>query len=149
MTDVEAQAARLLREAGIRPTPERSVLLRIIGGTPHLDAAEIYQLARERSPRIGLATVYRTLRTLERSGVIEVCGLGQGHSHYEIRRRHHVHLVCVECGKVLDIPSAIDIAKLAQAHGFTVTHSNLELVGVCQDCRRTLQSAEAAPDKAP
>jgi Fe2+ or Zn2+ uptake regulation protein len=143
MSDSKTMDADLLSVAGIRPTRERRLLLRIIGANPHLDAAEIFQLARKENPRIGLATVYRTLRTLSESGVIESSGLGQDHSHFEVRRRDHLHLVCSECGKVLDIPAPFDSATIGAAHGFTITRSNLEVVGLCKSCRRSRSQAES------
>jgi Fe2+ or Zn2+ uptake regulation protein len=146
VTENDAGTVNLLQDAGIRPTPERRLLLRIIGGNPHLDAAEIFQLARKKRPRIGLATVYRTLRALERSGVIEASGLGQDHSHFEIRRLDHIHLVCLECGKVLDVPAPFDTDEIGTAYGFQIARSNLEFVGLCEDCRRDSSPADSETD---
>ena len=87
-----------LRASGRRMTRERELLVRIIDRNPHLDAAEIYRIARRKRPRIGLATVYRTLNLLEQLGVVRASELGETHSHYEVRQDDHLHLVCSECG---------------------------------------------------
>ncbi|MEW5827220.1 MAG: transcriptional repressor [Candidatus Bipolaricaulota bacterium] len=125
-----------LAAAGKRLTPERELLLDVIGQHPHSDAIEILRLARKRRPRIGLATVYRTLRLLEELEVVEARRLGQPHSHYEVRRRDHLHLVCTRCGAVLDLPSPFDVTALEREHDFEVSQVRLELVGLCAKCRR-------------
>jgi len=125
-----------LAAAGKRLTPERALLVDIIVRHPHRDATEIHQIARSKRPRIGLATVYRTLRVLEELGVVESRRLGEDHSHYEVRDREHLHLVCAVCGALADIPLPIDLHEVARATGYTVTRARLELVGLCPACAR-------------
>ncbi len=123
-----------LAAAGRRLTRERDLLLEIIAKHPHSDAAQIYSLARSKSPRIGLATVYRTLRMLEELNVVESRHLGEGHSHYEMRGRDHLHVICSRCGALADVPLPIDIHKIARATGFSIAQARLELVGLCPAC---------------
>ncbi|MDD4903927.1 MAG: Fur family transcriptional regulator [Candidatus Bipolaricaulis sp.] len=124
-----------LRAEGKRVTRERELLLEIIDANPHLDASEIYDRARGVNPRIGLATVYRTLRLLETMDVIDSNDLGEDHSHYEMRQDDHVHLVCSECGAVLDVAAPFDPRAFGRRRGFEIRQTRLELVGVCDDCR--------------
>jgi len=131
-----ADAVARLRAAGKRVTPERELLVRIIDRSPHLDAAEIHRIAREEQPRIGLATVYRTLSLLEELGVIRACDLGEAHSHYEVLRDDHLHLVCSECGRIVDLPSPAPLRKLAESRGFCVERIRLELIGTCRTCAK-------------
>lgn len=123
-----------LAAAGRRLTRERDLLLEIIAKHPHSDAARIYALARSKSPRIGLATVYRTLRILEELNVVESRHLGEGHSHYEMRGHDHLHVVCSRCGALADVALPIDIQKIASATGFVIAKARLELVGLCPAC---------------
>ncbi len=129
-----------LRAEGKRVTRERELLLGIIDANPHLDAAEIFRRARDVSPRIGLATVYRTLRLLETMDVIDANDLGEDHSHYEMRQQDHVHLVCSECGSVLDVTPSFDPEAFGRRRGFEVRQTRLELVGVCSACRAKARS---------
>ncbi len=124
-----------LRAEGKRVTRERELLLDIIVANPHLDATEIFERARGVNPRIGLATVYRTLRLLETLDVIDSSGLGEDHSHYEMRQEDHVHLVCSECGAVLDVTVPFDVRAFGRRRGFDVRQTRFELVGVCDKCR--------------
>jgi Fur family ferric uptake transcriptional regulator len=135
MTQSPAEMRVALMAVGKRVTPDRELLIDIIGRNPHIDALGIHRLAQDSRPRIGLATVYRTLRLLEELAVVEADRLGEGHSHYEIRGRDHLHLVCANCGEVLDVPSPIDRKHIAREHAFVVTQSRLELVGLCAACR--------------
>lgn len=124
-----------LRARGKRVTRERKLLLDIIDANPHLDATEIFRRARDVSPRIGLATVYRTLRLLETMDVIDSTGLGEDHSHYEMRQEHHVHLVCSDCGAVLDVAVPFDPLAFGRRRGYEIRQTRLELVGLCEKCR--------------
>lgn len=134
MIDRAAMPERL-RAEGKRVTRERQLLLDIIDRNPHLDATELFARARARNPRIGLATVYRTLRLLETLDVIDSSDLGEDHGHYELRQEDHVHFVCSECGAVLDVPAPFDPRSFGRRRGFEVRQTRLELVGVCGECR--------------
>lgn len=136
MTQSPAEMRVALMAVGKRVTPDRELLIDIIQRNPHIDALGIHRLAQRKKPRIGLATVYRTLHLLEELGVVESGQLGEEHTHYEIRDRDHVHLICAKCGSVLDVPSPIDRRRIAREHAFVVTQSRLELLGLCAACRR-------------
>ena len=61
----EEKVKELLRESGLKVTSQRLMVMNILASYPdsHLTAEEIYDLAKESSPEIGLATIYRTLRS--------------------------------------------------------------------------------------
>ena len=131
-----SSAIERLRAAGRRVTPERELLVRIINRNPHLDATEIYGIAKEKQPRIGLATVYRTLNLLKDLGVVRACELGEAHRHYEVQQDDHLHLVCSDCGRIIDIPPPESLRDLATSQGFYVERIRLELIGYCETCAK-------------
>ncbi len=131
-----SKALRFLRADGRRITRERKLLLRIIERNPHLDAAEIYELARKENPKISLSTVYRTVNLLRDLGLVEANSLGEDHYHYEVRFQEHYHLVCLGCGRVIEIPPSEVIKQLGQNHGFEIIGVKLELFGYCPECRK-------------
>ncbi len=131
-----SEAIRFLRADGRRITPERKLLLRIIGENAHLDASEIYQLAKRENSKISLSTVYRTVRLLEELGLVEASELGEDHYHYEVRLEEHYHLICLDCGKVVEIPPVDAVRKLGAERGFEVVGVKLELLGYCAECRK-------------
>ena len=130
-----SQALKFLRADGRRITRERRLLLRIIERNPHLDAAEIYELARKENPKISLSTVYRTVNLLKDLGLVEASPLGEDHYHYEVRFQDHYHLVCLGCGRVIEIPPSQDINRLGEERGFEIIGVKLELFGYCPECR--------------
>lgn len=146
MSRARPKISERLRAAGRRITPERELLLRIIERNAHLDATEIHRLARSVNPRIGLATVYRTLSLLGELDMIRSCGFGEDHSHYEVRQTDHVHLICIECGRVIDAPYPDGLRSLTEREGFAVRQSRLELLGVCDRCRADCPEEPEGPE---
>lgn len=141
-SDTTPPIAKLLRAAGKRHTAERELLFDIIAEHPHLDASAIYRLAVERNPKIGLATVYRTLRLLAELGLVEVATLGGDHGHYEVRHDDHVHLVCLACGRIREVPPPPELRELGARAGFDVREARLELTGYCETCQKTRSANE-------
>ena len=135
-----------LREEGRRITRERRLVLGIIAENPHLDAAGIYRLARQLNPKIGLATVYRTLNLLTELDLVNVVSLGEDHSHYEIRGEDHVHLICLRCGSVEEARTSSDLRSLVDFEGFDVRQGRLELIGYCAKCQRDGASEDTGPE---
>ena len=131
-----SKAIKAVREAGGRITPERKLLLRIINDNAHLDASEIFLLAKEENPKISLSTVYRAMSLLKELGIVEADVLGEDHCHYEVQLEKHYHCVCLDCGKVVEIPSASAIEALGKTAGFEVVGAKLELTGYCEACRK-------------
>ncbi len=108
----------------------------------HMTADELYKAAQERYPQIGYATVYRTLKLLEESGVATSSRFGHKSSRFEPSRvdNHHDHLVCITCGSIIEFQSG-QIEQLqktvARKKGFTITHHKLVLYGICKACKAT------------
>ena len=141
MDDLAIAGERRLRAASRRITPQRRLILDTLaqaGG--HLDAGEIYERARLHDPRLSLSTIYRTLTALKASGVVRELHLDQEHHHYELDSQdRHSHLVCLECGRVVEVDSTpfVEAAQMVgQAHGFQVVGAQVELTGRCADCQQ-------------
>lgn len=137
-----------LKTTGRRLTGQRQLLLQLLqehGG--HLDAHELCRLASERNPRLSLSTVYRTMNLLRDLGLVNEVHLGEEHHHYELRSTHqHCHLVCIGCGKVVEIGcELIEQLKVtvAEQHDFEITEAQVDLVGLCRACRRAQKPSEA------
>ncbi len=134
------EARRLLRSQGKRVTPQRLLIFEVMqehGG--HLDADELYLLAKEREPRLSLSTVYRTLNLLKEMDLIEELHFDEEHHHYEIKRRgaEHSHLICLGCGEIIEFESPLTDrikAQITQDHHFQVTGAHVDLKGYCQRC---------------
>ncbi len=146
-----SEAIRFLRADGRRITQERRLLLQIIEKNSHLDAAEIYELARKENPKISLSTVYRTVNLLRGLGLVEASPLGEDHYHYEVRLQEHYHLICLGCNKVIEIPPSDAVKRLGAERGFEIVGVKLEIFGYCEECQEKRASnkrkrALAAPE---
>ena len=106
----------------------------------HLSINELYDLVRKENPRIGLATVYRTMELLRSTGLASKVDFGEGEKYYEhkYRHKHHHHLICLECGRIIEIASKKlqQVQKqLAKKHGFTISSDTMKIFGICKNCK--------------
>lgn len=127
--------------AGRPVTSQRSLLLDIIcQANRHLDADELYRLAKNKEPRISLATVYRNLKLFKELGLIAESNLGDTHSHYEIKSAaEHHHLVCLGCGQIIEFDSpsiAKATTKIQRENDFDITSIQLKMEGYCPKCKK-------------
>ena len=126
------------REVGLRRTPQREVVLRLVRSCfDHPTADWIHQQARRTIPDISLATVYRTLRVLKEKGLVHEFSGGASPSRFDGTVHEHEHVRCVRCGFVrdVDLPEAADIRNMvAQRSGFRIGKYPLLFHGLCAEC---------------
>ena len=135
-----AQATTVLRESGVRPTPQRVFVVQELAREENdATAAQIYDRLRRRGTNIGLATVYRTLSLLHEHGAVDTLAHHAGELCYRLcGGYHHHHLVCTGCHRVVELPDCdLEpwVKRNAGKHGFTATGHQVEIVGLCADCR--------------
>src|SRR5512133_2313150 len=117
-----------------RLTPQRRAVLDAIeasGG--RFTAIELFQRARRAYPRLGLATTYRTLELLRRTGSLHALS---GAAYVRCSPKHHHHLVCLSCGSVEDTELCATPSQqaLTRRHGFRAESHELEIYGTCRNC---------------
>lgn len=126
---------------GLRSTEQRRVIVdTFVGAQSHLTIEELLALVKKRDPRIGYATVYRTLKMLSESGIANELHFGDGFSRYELREAlsHHDHLICTSCGTIVEFeePAIEEIQEhVAARYDFIVTSHRHELYGLCPNCQ--------------
>ena len=122
-------------------TPQRRLLLTVIQeAETHMDAKELYRRASEKNASISLATVYRNLRLFKEQGLLDERHFGHTHCCcYEMKRSgEHQHLVCRNCGHVIEFESSLIRKLVAEVQGknnFSVTRVELCLEGYCHKCK--------------
>ncbi|MGM9987040.1 MAG: Fur family transcriptional regulator [Bacillaceae bacterium] len=135
---------RQLHAATYKLTPQREATVRVLleNEQDHLSAEDVYLLVKDKSPEIGLATVYRTLELLSELKVVDKINFGDGVSRYDLRgegvERFHHHLICVECGSVAEIQENLleDVEKIVESRfHFKVKDHRLTFHGVCEKCQ--------------
>ncbi|QUJ76324.1 transcriptional repressor [Sulfitobacter albidus] len=124
--------AASLRKAGIRVTKQRIALMQVLAeADDHPDAFELHERARAVEPSVSLATVYRTLSTLEEGGVVHRHSFEGGGARFETtHEEHHDHILDIDSGAVIEFQSD-KIEELQEAIarelGYEVVHHRLEL----------------------
>ena len=131
-----------LRGLSRKITGPRAAILEILRQHPHpLTNKEI--LAALPKGQCDLATVYRSMHMLEKSGMVKRFHFGDGASRFELVGEgddgHHHHLVCTQCAGVVEIdecfPAEVE-QRIASANGFRAVTHKLEFFGICPDCQR-------------
>ncbi|MCA0921585.1 Fur family transcriptional regulator [Pseudooceanicola nanhaiensis] len=120
---------------GLRMTEQRRIIAGVLDSSrDHPDVEELYARASARDPRISLATVYRTVKLFEESGILEKVDFGDGRARYEdAERAHHDHLIDMTTGKVIEfVDPEIEALqeKIAAKLGYRLKGHRLELYGV-------------------
>ena len=134
------RAGEILAGAGVRTTAQRAtVLAELAAERDDVTAQELHERLRARGERLGLATVYRTLRLLAEAGVVDALSHHAGELCYRwCGDEHHHHLLCSECHRVVELVDCeLDpwLERVSREHGFVTTGHRLEVSGVCPDCR--------------
>ncbi|PIC70056.1 transcriptional repressor [Sporosarcina sp. P18a] len=133
-----------LKESGVRITPQRHAILEyLITSHSHPTADEIYKALEEDFPNMSVATVYNNLRVFQNSGLVKELTYGDASSRFDFVTHDHYHIICDDCGKIVDFhhPGLEEVERLA-AHvtGFQVNSHRLEVYGTCPDCAATQQN---------
>lgn len=142
---------QMLRGKGLKVTEQRLLMLEIIAAHPgeHLTAEEIFSYVKVVCPKIGLATVYRTIQLLNELGLIDRVNFDDGFVRYEMgsspnhgQKHHHHHLICEKCGRVFafqdDLLEELE-ERIAVTTGFFVVNHKVKLYGYCKACREILE----------
>ncbi len=143
-----------IQKSGLRHTAQRDVILEIFLRTEaHLSSEDLYWLVQKEDQSVGHTTVYRTLKLLTEAGLAREVRFGDGKTYYEhhYEHAHHDHMICTECGKVIEFFSAEIEAlqdEMADKFGFKPTHHSLRILGLCEDCQKR-DSATAASGAQP
>jgi len=132
---------KYLAENGLKRTAHRRVILEtFLTGEGHRSVEDIHRDVRQRDPRIGYSTVYRTMKLLSDSGLAREIDLSDGMTRYEhlYNHAHHDHVICTACGRSVEFFNA-EIERLQDRAstelGFRVVDHRLQIYGLCDRCR--------------
>src|SRR3954447_20970785 len=147
-----------LKDKGVRLTRQRQILLELIDKSgQHLDAENLFQMAKEKDPKLNRVTVYRTLKLLKEGGLVDELDLmhyGGDQHYYETKtKQEHAHVICLRCGKVEEFfgDPLQKLRRQIEAHfGFQILLARTEVGGYCSHCQsmRAREMREAAAEAA-
>ena len=132
----------IIRSNGLKFTSQREAILQTLYKNPqHFTSENLYLLVKKSYPKlnIGIATVYRTLGLLEENGLVSSISLGIQGKKFEIANKpHHDHLICEECGEIVEFENTKIEAlqeEIAKENGFLLTNHLMQLYGLCKRCQ--------------
>lgn len=148
ITEEQEVFLKHIQKKGLKRTSQRDLILDVFLRTEeHLSNEDLYQLVKKEDATVGQTTVYRTLKLLTEAGLAREVRFGDGRAHYEhnYKHQHHDHMICSECGKIIEFFSAELEAiqdAMAAKHKFEITQHLLRMIGVCHECRMAQQQAD-------
>ena len=133
--------ASRITAGGRRLTTQRVVVAEALAGARQaVSAQELFEELRPRHPRLGLATVYRSLEAQVEAGMAgRLERPGRVAAYVACTPEHHHHLVCTHCQRVEDLDESLlrpVLRAVDERHGFQADHARLDLYGLCARCRR-------------
>lgn len=128
--------AEYAKQKKLNTTAQREAIVeQFLRTQDHISIDELLARVRKRHPRVGYATVYRTLKLLVDGGLAVERQFGDGQARFEVVGEHHDHLICTSCGLILEFEDH-EIEQLqekiaARLGGFSVLRHRHELYGLC------------------
>ena len=128
------------RQSGLSVTPQRlAVYKELINDETHPNPESVYKAIKMEYPTISLATVYKTLETFEKHGIVSVVTPLHETVRYDAKTHHHHHIVCVRCKKVMDIEDE-GLEQLAIPKKVLIENKFLDYTiqfnVICSECRK-------------
>src|SRR5512138_1660262 len=129
-----------IQDRRLNTTAQREAIVeQFLRTREHVSIDELLGKVRKRQPKVGYATVYRTLKLLVDSGLAIERQFGDGQARYEVAGAHHDHLICARCGVILEFEDD-EIERLQEKiaqrlGGFTVIRHRHELYALCPKAR--------------
>ena len=138
----------LLKKNSLKFTKQRELILKFLyQNKGHYTPEDIYMLLKQQYPdvNIGIATVYRTLTLLEESHIVSSISFGIQGKKYELGlKKHHDHLICTQCGKIIEFYDDIIEERqeeIAKKFNFKMTDHTMKIVGICEACQKAESEA--------
>ena len=140
MLSAKEHFRKYLRDHRIKHSGPRQLVLNVfLACERHVTVNELVRLVHDVHPSVGTTTVYRTLKLICDSGIAREVDFGEGVVRYEhdYGHEHHDHLICIKCGKFVEIQSeTIESTQdvIARRNKFKLTGHKLVLYGICSSC---------------
>ncbi|OLO28236.1 transcriptional repressor [Alkalihalophilus pseudofirmus] len=134
------EAIDSLKTTKVRMTPQRHAILEYLyESMTHPTADDIYKALEGRFPNMSVATVYNNLRMFKEVGIVKELTYGDSSSRFDCVTTEHYHVICTNCGKIVDFhyPGLDEVETLAEhVTNFDVSNHRMEIYGTCPECKK-------------
>jgi Fur family ferric uptake transcriptional regulator len=133
-----------LRQNGMKRTHQKDLILEVfLSNEGHLSVEDIYTLVKKKDKKVGIVTVFRTLKSLTACGIAKEISLGDGLTRFEHCYHHpiHHHIVCTRCHKVIEFlsPELENVQQgIVEKYHFQPSRQRIQIEGVCLECHNQL-----------
>ncbi len=106
----------------------------------HPTAEYLYEILKDKNPKISLATLYRNLNQLAQAGIIKKIDGLETSAHFDHNTHNHYHFICDKCKKVFDISADVApdiVAKTQDETGFYIKGHDIVFHGLCSECKNS------------
>jgi Fur family peroxide stress response transcriptional regulator len=137
--EIKRKLIESLKKNNLRVTRQRLEIIEVLSqNRSHPSAREILKAVRRKVPSVSLSTVYYTLDLFKKDGSIKELDFYDMENRYESNVSHHLDLVCLGCGKIVDYVEQIPIPveRVEEKTGFAVNRIRYEYYGYCKKCRQ-------------
>ncbi len=145
---------RALKDKGLKSTAQRDAIAQtFFATTRHMSIDDLYQEVRKANPRVGYATVYRTIKLLKDCELADERHFADGQTRYEnadSEEDHHDHLICDKCEKIVEFnDQRLELLQeeIATNLGFVLARHRMELYGICRECREGAGGGRRRPER--
>ncbi|MBZ4687906.1 MAG: Fur family transcriptional regulator, ferric uptake regulator [Clostridia bacterium] len=128
----------IMKDKGCKITPQRRLIIEILENGSHKSADEIFNEVKKKQPNVSFGTVYRNLNILNDLGLVRELDFKDGCNRYELAGKHHHHLVCLGCGKAIELemcPLQHKVEEAVNEHNFEIATHSFKIYGYCSRCR--------------
>ncbi|MFH1369087.1 MAG: Fur family transcriptional regulator [Elusimicrobiota bacterium] len=145
MTKEELGLSEFIKQRGLRMTGQRKEILEyLFNCREHMSPEDLYIKLRAKYPKIGRATVYRTMKLLKDADLAVQVEFADGSKKFEHvhNKPHHDHMICLKCGTSIEFcsPKIEELQEeMARKEGFTAKKHRLELYGYCRKCSHKIR----------
>ena len=132
------QLRDLLSDKGLKPTYQRLRILDYLNKhkDEHLTAERIYEALAKKMPVLSMTTVYNTLNSLLRVGLVSAVTITGTEVRYDFITTPHHHFLCRKCGRIVDIDVNCPVARRKSIEGYKIEEVHGYFKGICKDCSK-------------
>ncbi len=136
----EKELVEFLRQKGLKVTPQRLAVLKLLSKGGHFTGEQIYDEIKRVEPSISLSTVYNALEALEEAGLINSFE-ANGVTWYELRKEPHINVICLDTNEIIDINTKLDtLYEILKNQGINVKAVNVVAYAECSNLQKKSQT---------
>ncbi|CAA6822099.1 MAG: Peroxide stress regulator Ferric uptake regulation protein Fe2+/Zn2+ uptake regulation proteins [uncultured Sulfurovum sp.] len=125
----------LLKDNDLKATIQRTSILQSIDKAGHINVDDIYEDVKKQYPTLSLATIYKNIIVMQENNVIVEVPMNGEKSKYELKKEEHMHLICENCGYIMDTEITSKTKETLIIENFQLQSSQINLFGLCQKCQ--------------